>query len=509
VWWLGLVVFMLLPAAWAFVTPYDGSYDEHDHVVRAAGVVRGQILVPPTHQKDDGGYQSVPASLVPPNFDCMRKRSEPATCLGTPPNDRTPRDVHTRAARYNPLYYAVVGWPLLPLPSMAGVILARLLNALLCAVILATALVTMWPLRRYRFMFLAMLLAVSPMVLSLNGLVNPNGVEIDAAILLWVALLRLLRPDLAGDQPPDQPPDTTADTEAAGRAAAAHERRRLVLRAIVAATVIVLARSEGIAVVAAICVFAAFALGARTGVRTLVRRADVRWGGIVVAASVLVSVLWSLVSKVADIGADAHGLDYSWSIVVRTILLGKFDFWLRQTVGLFGYGLIGLPIWVHVLWGVVGGTLVLGAFALCRDKRLAYTIVAIPVVCFLIGSIADMYMVRRVGYWMQGRYFLPLWVGMFFLAALALPGRALAVTALRRLYATGFLVWTTAIVFGLISTFTHFVDGNGPISYPKGWHPPAGAATPFLLGLAGIVATGALTLVYLRSLPRQEPAATG
>src|SRR5262249_47337786 len=174
-----------------------GAYDEHDHVVRAAGVVRGQILVPPTYQKDDGGYQSVPASLVPPNFDCMRKRSEPATCLGTPPNDRTPRDVHTRAARYNPIYYAVVGWPLLPLPSMAGIIVTRLLNALLCAVILATALVTMWPLRRYRFMFLAMLLAVSPMVLSLNGLVNPNGVEIDAAILLWVALLRLLRPELA------------------------------------------------------------------------------------------------------------------------------------------------------------------------------------------------------------------------------------------------------------------------------------------------------------------------
>jgi hypothetical protein len=217
---------------------------------------------------------------------------------------------------------------------------------------------------------------------------------------------------------------------------------------------------------------------------------------------VLASVVWLLLSQVADMGAAAKGVHDPWHSVLRTLILGKFDFWLRQTVGLFGYGLIGLPIWVHVAWGMVQGALVLTGFAITRRVRLAYTIVAIPVICFLVGSAADLYMVRRVGWWMQGRYFLPLWVGMFFLAALAISARTLPPHALRRLYAVGFAVWATATGVGLLTTLIHFRNGNGKVNFPKGWDPPLGMATPLLVGVAGLVAAAWLTYAYLRSAGR-------
>src|SRR5262245_52933238 len=56
VWLMGFGAFLLLAAAWAVMTPYNGAYDEHDHVVRAAGVVRGQLVAPSDGR--NGRYQS-------------------------------------------------------------------------------------------------------------------------------------------------------------------------------------------------------------------------------------------------------------------------------------------------------------------------------------------------------------------------------------------------------------------------------------------------------------------
>lgn len=490
VWWLGLLVFFALPAAWAFASPYNGSYDENAHIVRAAGIVRGQILVPPAHvtdddQKRDGGFQRVPASLIPPNVSCVALRKEPATCLGTPPTDRSLREVHTQAARYNPFYYLAVGWPLLPLPDMAGVILTRLVSALLCAALLASALVTIWTMRRHRLMLLALLLATSPMLISLNGLVNPSGIEIDAAILLWVALLRLLSQGTVGPADP-------------------LEHRRLVRRCLVAVVIMVLARSEGGVASAAIVLFAMVATANWPAVRAALRRRDVRWGAVVVVGAIVVSGGWLMISQVADVDSSRPITSDPLSTVVRTIVLGNFDFWTRQTVGVFGYGTIGLPMWLYVTWGMVQGLLVLAGFAMAGRRRFAYTIVAIPIVCYLVGFVADMVMVRVIAYWMQGRYFLPLWVGIFFLAGLAVLTDRLPTRALRRMWATGFLVWAMAHLMSLATVLLRFRSGDGRSAYPT-WAPMVGTATPVLVVVAGVVGAGALVYAYLRPVGTSSP----
>jgi len=42
-----LIGYLVLGAAWAFAGPYNSSADEQDHIVRAAGVVRGQVAPKP------------------------------------------------------------------------------------------------------------------------------------------------------------------------------------------------------------------------------------------------------------------------------------------------------------------------------------------------------------------------------------------------------------------------------------------------------------------------------
>jgi hypothetical protein len=528
VWLLAFVGFFLLPAAWALITPYNGAYDEHFHTVRAAGVVRGQILVPPVREYYDGGYQNVPRSLVPPNQDCLGVPDNPATCLGTASSDRTLVRTKTGAARYNPVYYAVVGWPLLPLPTMTGLVLARLVSALLCAALLASALVTVWPMRRYRLLLLAVLLSTTPMLISLNALVNPSGLETDASILLWAALVRLF---VGARAPSDVPvpggadPDAPSDASVTGGADPdATSTRRVVVRAIVAATVLVVGRPTGLGILAAIgfAVLVAVADRAtvRPTVRALLRRRDVRIGAGAVAAATVYAVVWVVVSRISDFGHDAKTVTSPTSIVIHEIVVNKFDFWARGTVGLFGYATLALPVWVVVAWFAVQGMLVLLGFGFAPTRRHAYTVLAIPVVCFVVGFAVDMVMARKIGYFMQGRYFLPLWVGMFFLAALVEPvgdtsadsvSRLLGRVGVRRLYTAMFAIWGGSHLFGLYLMAHQYRYGRAeqPTGYPQTWTPIVGFAPPVLLMLAGVAVVGWLTWRNVRETAGGDGAGSG
>jgi hypothetical protein len=476
VWWLALFAFFLLPAAWAIATPYNGAYDEHHHVVRAAGVVRGQILVPPVREYYDGGYQTVPRSLVPANHDCLGDGRNPASCLGAPSSDRSPVRVQTGAARYNPAYYAVVGWPLAALPTMTGIILTRLISALLCAAFLASALVTIWPLRRYRLLPLAFICSVTPVLVCLNGLVNPSGLEIVAAIGLWAALVRLL-PTAGRD------PSGALDPEGP------EGFRRVVVRAVVAGAVVAFGRPPGIGVVVAVVAVAVFALASRAALRGLLRRRDVRIGIGVVALTAALAVAWMLVSRIADFGHDAKIVTDPTPTVIRYIVLNLFDYWTRGTVALFGYGNIGVPAWVIVAWATMQGALVLLGFGYAKGRRHAYTIVGIPVAAFLLGFAVEMMMIRKVGYFMQGRYMLPLLVGAFFLAALAVPPTLLGRRGLRRIYLAAFGIWAGTLVFSMYVILRHYRYGGGA-ALPKNWQPEFGPLAPYAVLLAGIALTG-------------------
>lgn len=506
VFWLGLLAFFLVPAAWAVATPYDGAYDEHDHVVRAAGIVRGQIMAPPTTDGQNGRYQTVPRSLVPPNFDCLRKGTDPATCLGTAPDDRSPTRVHTRAGHYNPFYYAVVGWPLLPLPNMTGVIATRLVSSLLCAALLAWALVLIWPLRRRRLMLLALLLVAAPTTMCLIGLVNPNGLEIVASALLWISMTLLLSRDRDEDAE-----DAAAFGPGLG---GADWPRRLIRMAVVAGTILALTRPAGVVIAGGIVLLAVVALGRRDLLRGLRARRDVRIGALVVGGGAVLAFVWSALAQVGTLGTESKPDLSPTSEILRIIVQFKFDYWIRQTIGIFGYATVVLPVFVIFGFGLVIGLLVLGG-ALTAPRREAIVLLAIPTACILGGLVVEMIMVRRVGFFMQGRYFMPLWMGMFFLAARVIPPGVLPLTGLRRVYAVFLGVWSIGMTYGLYLAVKRYEYGDQKVtSFPRGWRPPLTEGGTFLLIVVACLLTAWLAMRYLNagrhdaapSEPPPEPA---
>lgn len=141
-WLLAFVGFFLMIGAWSLAAPYDGSPDEVDHVIRAVGVVSGEVAPEPTEAKrGSGAFQTVPTGLVRTNcwaFDPTKT----AACVVPPDADSTPVSVPTGAGRYHPAYYAIIGWPLKRWPGWSGVLVARLLSAAISAAFLASAFVS-------------------------------------------------------------------------------------------------------------------------------------------------------------------------------------------------------------------------------------------------------------------------------------------------------------------------------------------------------------------------------
>src|SRR4030095_6041254 len=100
--------FLLLLGAWAAAAPFSGFPDERDHILRAYGVVTGQVVLSPADAVIGGGaFVEAPRSLLVPQ--CWQFHPEvPASCAPEPGGDESVVRVGTSAGRYFPLYYALV-----------------------------------------------------------------------------------------------------------------------------------------------------------------------------------------------------------------------------------------------------------------------------------------------------------------------------------------------------------------------------------------------------------------
>ena len=119
--YVAFVGFFLMIGAWSLAAPYNCTPDEQAHIVRAVGVVSGQITpqTGPATAPRLGAYQTVPRGLV--RDPCFQSKSDlSAACAKPPSADRTPVSVVTGAGWYNPVYYALVGLPLRFWPGWSG-----------------------------------------------------------------------------------------------------------------------------------------------------------------------------------------------------------------------------------------------------------------------------------------------------------------------------------------------------------------------------------------------------
>ncbi len=394
--------------------------------------------------------------------------------------------VDTYVSRYPPLYYLLVGPVTLVSSPSVGLYLMRLVSAALNAAFLASALVSALRLRSRPFLPLGVAVGMTPTAIYMASGVNPNGLEISAALCLWTAGLVYLCDGSPGD-------------------------RRLLARIGLSAAVLVSMR--GLSPLWLLLVgVALLALSSRARVRELSRRVSVRaWAGVVAAVSV-VAVAWIVAQGTLRIGGAPAPAQWSQWHIVTDGASYTLEY-LREMINVFGPYPYPAPSSPSFVWGLLTvGLLALAmtASSVARRtrRRLTAVILAVVAAVLLIPIVMDMISAHTTAFEWQGRYTLPLAVGIPILAAYALGNdeRLTRPTTLRLTAGVTAFVLAAEQVHVFVWTMHRYMVGtNGPLDFLSGpWQPPA---PPGLLIAAFVVGVGALgVMLYARTVSAGDSA---
>ena len=471
-WLLAVIGFWLLFAGWAAAAPYNGPPDESQHAIRAAGVARGEVIAP---QSFNGGFQHIPQSIYP-GWCFETKVNVAADCGKQPGGNEKVSLLDTTAARYNPVYYAVTGWPLGIWPNWTGILLSRLLNGAATAALLACAVVAAARWVRHRALVAGVVVAVTPMIAHLAGAINPQDVEIAGGLALFAALIALV-----------------------------HEQREGVNRAAVAlaavsASVVVTPRFTGVMWV--IIIFVAVLLPSRWArLRELARSSTVRGWSILVGVAVVAAVAWNLLVKPADPTGHNHHMTYSQ--ILKTEVIDIWPNLANQMVGVMGWAELEMPRLVYVIWFLAAGLPILGGFALGK-RADRWRMLALFFATFVPLIALEVLSANQLGFFNQGRYFLPGAVGLPLIGAYIMSKRGFTGVNMRsttRLLAV--LVVPLQFVC-LVYSLDRWRSGLLSLNPFNGsWTPPLGVVFPLVLGALGTI--GMFVTYWVASRIPAEP----
>lgn len=465
------VGYFAVAAGWALATPYNGAADELPHVIRAVGVMRGEIAPTPANAvSGTGAFQTVPKSLIRPN--CWQQLpTVPASCDHFNHDDETLVRTPTTAGRYNPAYYAIVGLPLLLWPSMKGLMLARLIDAALVAGLLTLAFSAALRWFTNRAGVAAIVLVTTPTVLSLAGAVNPSSVEMAAGILLFAALIPLAHGKLAAEP-------------------------RMVHYAGIASLVLLTVRAAGPLWLAA----GAFALlipNRWAHIRALLRMPTLRiWLGVLAAAGVA-SLAWTLSMRTLSlmyIGPVKP--PFTLRQALEVVVLQQWGTYLQQMVTAVSWLDTPIPTFVFPVWLVALGGLLMPALVVgtVRDR---YRILIIIVMAWAVPTLTDPVNANLHGFPTQGRYLLPLFVGAPLLAAEVLAREGVLTGARSRSLAAwiAFAVMPVVHLTVLAAAMVRWQSGISPDPvrpyfnpFNGVWHPEFGSVVPIVTTVLGLAA---------------------
>ena len=454
-WARAIVTFALLwaiAAAWSMGLPRFAAPDEPAHVQKAAGVVRDGIGTGPPIRDDLPKLRAVtvPVAYVLTQPPCFAfQPSQPASCQSFPPAEGE-TVTGTTAGQYPPLYYVAVGWPSLLTDSYAGIWLLRLVSAGLCALALTMAF-TLIDRGRDAVAVVGLLLAVSPMVVFLAGVVNPNSLEVAAAVAMWVGALVLLRPGSVGVN-------------------------RTVLWLTTAAAVVLVGTRVLTPLWVVVILVATAVVGGRDRVRAVLRDRHGRAALVVVGVAVVVQIGWIFGSGLATVDDPAYALDEPISDTARTVL-GRQLYWLEQMVGNFGWLDTPAPTLTTTLWILLtGGVTVLGA--LVAPRRVALVLAGLIGLAVTVPVLFDLRSAPTSGLVWQGRYMLPVAVGLPIVAGFTLArGRfasLLAAHRTRALVGGAVVVAQVAAFYWALRRYTVGMEGSPDIWSGPAWSPPGG-----------------------------------
>lgn len=388
-WWGLFALFLLGILGWTASIPLMSSPDEGAHAVRAAGVVRGQFLAPHREgmletwvQRVPEAYQNLPESLCyllfPSSAHPPPKARTPACVPAFTGSSRLVK-VETYEFRGTPDVYWVLGLPSLVVPDAGGMLAMRVMVALASAALLASAAVSALRRPQRPLAVVGVLVAATPMAWYIAGMVNPNGLEIAAAVAAWATVLPLALGD-------------SRETDG-----------RLVTRFAIALCLLASIRGLGPAFAAAILVIGAIlAPPGRLG--TLARRTDARVWTVVLAVVTALTVAWVLA-----VGTDLRQMPHP--AIGLADAIDELPTFADQSIGSFGTNYVALPWFMAWGWSLLAVSGVVAALVRpVRRARLAVGLLVVATVALPV--LADGFNLPDIGFPWQGRYGLPLTAGL-------------------------------------------------------------------------------------------------
>ena len=447
-----LVTFALVAVVtslWGLAAPLFANADEPAHVVRAASVARGELVGKTPRSKLLKGYTFVELPAVynaaGRHLNCFaRKPNRDASCHTFTGSQTKTRQVLTEAGHHPPAYYAVVGGVSRIWPTASGAVyLMRFVTALITALFVAIAARVLVRLAVPRLALQGLAVALTPMVLSFGAAVNPTALETAAAIATWACGLVLVSEMRRGTEPD----------------------RGLVIQLGVSAAGLVLARQISMFWLAFIALTFAVLLG-RDALRRLWRSTAARVWGAIVTGCAAAQLAWIVFAKGLDLSVPI-GFEPTLSnadLVRATV--GRTGLFYFEMLGNLGWLDTGLPGLSYLLLTAALGALVLLAVAV-GTRRYVVAMLATIVITVVTPIVLEAWQYREYGLYWQGRYTLPIAVGVPLLAVFALqsdPGRRVLLRGWFVPAVAGMLVVAQVLAF-YQALRRWSVGENGPVFY--------------------------------------------
>lgn len=471
--WLSVFVVVLgTIACWAMAAPYFSGPDEAAHDARVWSISRGRLLgSEPVDEARRGGIRIVEVprwlALSQADPECFKADADaPASCTSLI-EDSSITETPTTAGAQLPFTYLPAALGFVIASHGPGLLLVRLLGGVLTAALIASAVLTASRCRARRWLLPSIALACPPMFLYIAAVTNPSGPEIAAAIAVWISLIAI-----------------AVDPEV---------ETRVLVRLAAGAVVLVLARQLGPLWLGVIVLVMLPYIG-RARLRKLLGDRRVRVTVVVVTIAGMMWALWSvLVRPLATIDTGFGSGDRGTDIVRGQI--GRLWTRAQESVGVFGWLETRAPMFTAVVW-IVGVLLFVALCWISARRWRAVAPVVVLGVALVLQSVAEYRSVPIMGYFWQGRYTLPLLVGVPLLAGAGL-GIVASVPRPSRssVRAGGVLLGLAAFMAFAQFLRRYAVGADGPLGFflDPVWSPPV--PIPVLLVTFALLTAAWLTML--------------